>query len=251
MKEIWKAIPKFETYYVSNLGRVRGPNGIKQQHLSRGYCRVSFYRRGRPHFRLVHLLVAAAFIGRCPRHKLTNHKDGNKANPRLDNLEYITPKANTRHAMAAGLISHLQGSAKRNAKLHEDDIPKIFQAVAEGVSRRKVAATFHISRTVLDLIILRKKWRHVVIASAIVRLAQRADHANQGGGNGMATLTAADIIPIFVAAKAGDTLDVIANRFAVSRPTISLILHRKTWSHVAIPKRLQPIIKPSGRLAWN
>lgn len=250
MRETWKPVPEFEEYAVSNLGRVRGPHGLKSQHLSDGYCRVAFYRKGRAYFRATHLLVMAAFRGKCPRGKLVNHKDGNKANPSLSNLEYVTPKQNTLHAIAAGLMQHSKGSARTNAKLTEEKIPEIFQAVAAGESRRNVAKRYGVGRTVLDLIILRQKWGHVQIDTTLITAAQNAAHANTGDQNGMATLRETDIIPIFEAAKRGDKLNKIATAFGVSRPQISMVLHRKVWQHVAIPQRLQPRLTSSRRLKW-
>lgn len=106
MRERWKLIHN-GGYEVSSLGRVRrvkpGPGMtrvgriLKPHALNFGHLTVTFWTDGRRLPHLVHRLVAAAFIGPCPEGKETHHKDGNPANNRADNLEYITHAENIRH----------------------------------------------------------------------------------------------------------------------------------------------------------
>jgi len=56
-----------------------------------------------------------------------NHKDGDKGNNCVDNLEYLTPKENTRHSMRLGL-QILEGRANPNARLTAQDVTEIRHA---------------------------------------------------------------------------------------------------------------------------
>ena len=113
MQEIWKDIPGFENkYQVSNIGNVRslsylGHPGkihiIKQQHTYDGYCRVPLMRDGKKHCVTTHILVAKTFIPNPYNKQQVNHKDGNKNNNCVDNLEWVTPKENIEHSIKTGL----------------------------------------------------------------------------------------------------------------------------------------------------
>lgn len=103
MVEQWKKIPNFESYEVSNLGRVRstyknGKNKIlKPSTLQKGYLRV-FMSNGVDRCRfLVHRLVAEAFVPNTGHLPYINHKDENKANNRSDNLEWCTNEYNQKY----------------------------------------------------------------------------------------------------------------------------------------------------------
>lgn len=75
----------------------------------RGYAVVSPYLNGKQKIYSVHRLIAQAFIENPESKPAVNHKDGNKSNNELDNLEWVTHSENTKHAHANGLID-----AKKN-----------------------------------------------------------------------------------------------------------------------------------------
>jgi HNH endonuclease/NUMOD4 motif len=99
-------------YEVSNLGRVRRLKARKgavvgreiRQFPDRGYMHVVVSVNATLQTLWVHKLVTDAFLGQRPAGMNVNHKDGNKANNVLSNLEYVTFSRNTRHAIEAGLI---------------------------------------------------------------------------------------------------------------------------------------------------
>lgn len=110
--EIWKEIPKYERYAVSNLGKVR--SNISGKILSErkdrnGYLRVNL-RKGnvryeKPTVMHIHRLVAETFLIPIEGKTCINHIDGNKRNNCADNLEWVTNKENTAHAIQHGLMN--------------------------------------------------------------------------------------------------------------------------------------------------
>jgi hypothetical protein len=113
--EIWKDIKGYKGYYqVSNLGQIKSLERIvrtkdnkmvffpetilKPNKINSGYCQVQLSKDCRSSF-LVHRLVAQAFLSNPHRYQNVNHKDGNKANNCVDNLEYCTQKYNLWHSV--------------------------------------------------------------------------------------------------------------------------------------------------------
>jgi NUMOD4 motif/HNH endonuclease len=98
-QEIWKPVIGYEGLYeVSNLGnvqKVKGKKPIKGSTQSKNYLQVTLSKNKKARKLLVHILVASSFLGLS---KLkVNHKDSNKKNNRLDNLEYVTQRDNVIH----------------------------------------------------------------------------------------------------------------------------------------------------------
>lgn len=103
MKEIWKDIKGYEgLYQVSNLGRIKSVRKkiIKSPSLAgRGYYRLTLCNNGKNKSFYIHRLVAQAFISNPNNLSQVNHKDENKLNNCVDNLEWTDCKSNINYGL--------------------------------------------------------------------------------------------------------------------------------------------------------
>ena len=91
----WKIIEDYPNYAVSSHGQVRNLDTgklLKPQSSKRAgeYLFINLYKDGKRKNCNIHILVARCFIGPCEEGMDVHHKDTNRKNPRLDNLEYLT-----------------------------------------------------------------------------------------------------------------------------------------------------------------
>lgn len=177
LNEEWRDCAGYEGFYqVSNLGRVRscdrvGNHAVYGSMVLRGkilkpatktgYSTLVFSVLNSQCTVYVHALVAQAFIGDRPEFFQINHIDGNKQNNSLVNLEYCTPKENTRHAFALGLCRTARGEDCAKAKLKAFDIPVIRNRLAIGHLQKDIAFDYGVSHQVIHSIKVGKSWTHI------------------------------------------------------------------------------------------
>lgn len=112
MKELWKDIPEYEgLYQISNRGRVKSFRQstkygkaaeyiLKPTVANNGYCQVTLYGAGKRKKFLVHRLVANAFIPNPDNLPQVNHKDEDRLNNAVNNLEWCSALYNNMYGTA-------------------------------------------------------------------------------------------------------------------------------------------------------
>lgn len=126
--EEWRPIKIFERLYeVSNMGRVRN---VKKSNIlcghpdKKGYLRVCLHKDGKQKIFKIHRLVAMAFIPNPSNLPQVNHKDENKANNCVENLEWCNNKYNSNYGTIKERLSAL---SKKNAVIGTDKDGNIYQ----------------------------------------------------------------------------------------------------------------------------
>ena len=177
MKEIWKDINGYEgIYQISNFGRVKSlerkiplnhhpifmsvlQEKILKPGLCRGYRRVTLSKNKQKEQFQVHRLVLEAFSESCPDGFEANHKNFNRADNRIENLEWVTRSENLKHCFRHGR-NNQKGSKNGYAKLSESEVLKI-REIGSSMKRAELANMFMVSQPSISDIINRNTWTHI------------------------------------------------------------------------------------------
>ena len=140
--EIWRTIKDSDIYEISNFGRVRCvqrqrgshykhedyPIILKQRICSKGYCMCGIKdKHGNKKLIRVHRYVAYSFIENKKNLPQINHKNGEKLNNKVDNLEWITNDDNMRHSYDIGLReTSSRGTNNGRSLLTEEQVVDIY-----------------------------------------------------------------------------------------------------------------------------
>lgn len=149
MLEIWANIKGFEGYYqVSNFGNVKSvarhdykrnrdiPERLRTPVCVHGYYYCELWKDGYHKRFAIHRLVATAFLDNPDNKSEVNHKDGNKGNNHVSNLEWCTHSENEAHAFKAQLTKPYDREGEKNpmyGKHHSDKAKQLIGAVHVGL----------------------------------------------------------------------------------------------------------------------
>ncbi len=173
--ETWKAIPGFNRYEACDSGFIRSLDYkrsgnikiIKPAESHDGYLKTMLLGDdGKYHTSRVHRWVALTFLG-LPDGLEVNHKDGNKKNNAISNLEYCTRSQNIKHAYDNGLEKPKRGIEVSGHKLNDEAIREIRQAAKNNGrfwGRKDFAKKYGVSEATLKDIVSQRRgaWKHIV-----------------------------------------------------------------------------------------
>lgn len=166
--EEWKQVDGFENYFVSNKGRVYNTKTSKfignKNSDKYGYKRVKLSKPGVKKPIDVHRLVAELFIPNPGNLPCVNHKDGNKENNIVENLEWCSYSENNAHAANTGLMNPLKGENVKLSKLKEEDVKfirKNYIPRSKEYNYRALAERFGVSKKTIIQCVKRRNWKEV------------------------------------------------------------------------------------------
>ena len=173
-QEVWKDIPGYPGYQVSDFGRVatlvkRGSKAkyyisntrtvMRQssRHLGRLYATIR--KNNRAHQIPIHRLVLLAFIGPCPERMECCHNDGNHLNNYLSNLRWDTCESNWADRKIHGVARI--GEKSHLAKLTNEKVIIIRFLYHNKISAKRLASLFNLHEATIHCVINGRRWKHV------------------------------------------------------------------------------------------
>jgi hypothetical protein len=161
IKDIRKPIPGFSNYSISSSGVLWSKRGRLHPGVAATGYLVSTLRGddGKRYNKTIHRLVVAAWapneVGQC-----VNHRNGDKTDNRIENLEVTTYQANNVHALRVLKVRRAKGVECHACKLTEGDIMRI-RFLWPKHSASVIAREFGVCKQTILNIVNRRKWRHI------------------------------------------------------------------------------------------
>lgn len=151
--ENWAAHPVVKKYLVSDMGRVKNvkTGRVLKGNDSKGYKVVGGEKFG------VHRLVAETFIGLTSALEV-NHKNFNRSDNRLENLEWCTHAENIRHAFRNGRVNTARGENHGSNKYSAAMIEDVREKLKTGLGHSEISRLTKVSRDIVYLVSRNKIW---------------------------------------------------------------------------------------------
>ena len=175
MEEIWIPIEEVNYVLISNLGRIRNEDRVivektgkvyvkkgimyKLRPTKRGYLRVCIRINGQSKDFYIHRLVVKYFLGKEIKDLEVNHKDGDKKNNKVSNLEIVTYLENIKHAKDNKLFRN--GENHGLSYLTSSQVLEIRSLYKDGLTNRQIADKFNLKRRFVWEITTRKTWKYL------------------------------------------------------------------------------------------
>ena len=169
--EIWKDIKDFENYYeISNMGQIRrkkGTSHLKEKNLKfssdkDGYLRVNLKVKQKSNTKIVHRLLAIAFIENVDNKPQVNHINGIKSDYRIENLEWVTLSQNRQHAYDTGLQNANSRKGEKNnfSKLTNEQVLEIRKMyIPYKFTNKMIAKIYNVTEGCISGITSKRNWK--------------------------------------------------------------------------------------------
>jgi hypothetical protein len=158
-------------YLVSVNGEIINEKTNKKlipQDNGKGYMKVTLSIEGRQIQRYVHRIVAECYL--LNKSIQVNHKDGDKLNNNVSNLEWVTNSENQIHAHQTGLKKN--GNELWNGKFSKEEIIKIKELKKNGIPQYKIAEIMRVSKSTISEILTGKRYKYFALTNEELTLKQ-------------------------------------------------------------------------------
>lgn len=184
-----------------------------------GYCEVTLSQDGKRNNFSVHRLVAIAYIDNPDDAPVVNHKDGDKTNNRLSNLEWMTYQENSQHAVDTGLRV---GTRNPDRSLDDETAHKVCQLLEDNWRNKDIAALLNIKHTIVGNIRFGRDYADI-----------SCEYNVRGTLPSRRKICTEKLIRICEMLEDGYTYNEIADEVSISTSTISKIKHRKSGIYIS------------------
>lgn len=246
--ESWKTIIGYENYEINSSGAVRrrtkSKNGVfdvgfvlKSRLDKYGYLTVALYKDSAKSGKTitVHSLVLLCFLGPRPQGFEINHKDGNKQNNHISNLEYCTSEENRNHAIKMGLTSRGEDHYKaklNNAIIHEMRRLYYIKKLPVSILHRK----FGISKTHFLRCVQGKNWQHLQADKKVEQMrysVYKSEYRIKGEKHYASKLTVKKVKLIRMLYKpVYGIFAKLGRKFDIHPSTVKRLIKKQAWRHI-------------------
>ena len=154
----------YHGYLVSKKGDVISKHGRKMKpRINKGYHYVGMWINKKKKMEKIHRLVAILFIDNPCNKPFVNHINGIKTDNKIENLEWVTAKENTNHAIMNGLFN-VFGENNNMCKLCLSDVNNIRKLYNTGsFTQKEIALTYKVNESTIGKIIRNELWKNINI----------------------------------------------------------------------------------------
>ena len=164
-------IPGTTGYYATEDGDIFSTNNsirgesmkqLKSRVNNCGYLQIMLGNNGGLKFKnklcSIHRLIATTFISNPENKPQVNHKNGNKSDNRVENLEWSTASENIQHAIATGLLLAAKGEDQGSSKITNKEAITLIDRILNGATNEELALEFDLHSRYISLIRHKKRW---------------------------------------------------------------------------------------------